>query len=433
MLSAPFQLTNKESESTMSTATSFDFKTKKGFAGFKESKLKDGFTPPDAFAFGVATVKGLATILDVRFFWGVNFGKDAAPGVAAALDDKFGGKTDGTKMLLGKVSSSGLLDYFECFIEDEERHPNIEAIQALYAFKKLERESMIAGHHLVPVIVSIKDMQAPPVDAGDVYLRLHLLSLLKVKPNTINLKSAFGLLNNNCWTNVGVFDADSMDEVRLHFLRAGLQMPMVRHRDKFPHLVDYVTPKGVRIGDGARVRLGAHLAEGTTVMQEGFVNFNAGTLGKCMVEGRISAGVVVGAYSDIGGGASIMGTLSGGNDIVVSIGEGCLLEAESGLGIPIGDRVRVAAGHYVKGSSLVRLDLSHETWQGNSLMNDLAAEYRGGLFTGPQGTTWGTVIAEYLAGVSDVIFRRNDVDGTSEVIPRGDSTWGNLNEMLHNN
>jgi 2,3,4,5-tetrahydropyridine-2,6-dicarboxylate N-succinyltransferase len=198
------------------------------------------------------------------------------------------------------------------------------------------------------------DLDAAPADPSDAYLRLHLLSHRLVRPNTINLDGLFGVLNNVVWTSVGPCPVEDFERTRLRLRDTGpVQVFSV---DKFPRMTDYVVPTGVRIADADRVRLGAHLAEGTTVMHEGFVNFNAGTLGTSMVEGRIVQGVVVGNGSDIGGGASIMGTLSGGGTDRISIGERCLLGAESGIGISLGDDCIVEAGLYVTAGTKVTLE-----------------------------------------------------------------------------
>ncbi len=204
-----------------------------------------------------------------------------------------------------------------------------------------------------PVLVEV-DLDAAPATVPDAYLRLHLLSTRICPPRTINLTDIFGVLPNVVWTNVGPCSPDSFDGVRLA-LRSAHGQVTVFSVDKFPRMVDYVLPSGVRIADGDRVRLGAHLAEGTTVMHEGFVNFNAGTLGASMVEGRISAGVVVGDGTDIGGGASIMGTLSGGGTEQITIGRRCLLGAESGVGISLGDDCVVEAGLYVTAGTKVTM------------------------------------------------------------------------------
>lgn len=255
------------------------------------------------------------------------------------------------------------------------------------------------GVQVFAVRTVIPDLAAPPVDAHDVYLRLHLLSHRLVRPHGMNMDGVFGLLTNVAWTSAGPVEAAGFSAVRM---RAALGNVTVFSVDKFPRMVDYVVPSGVRIADADRVRLGAHLAEGTTVMHEGFVNFNAGTLGPSMVEGRISAGVVVGPDSDIGGGASIMGTLSGGGKQVISIGAGCLLGANAGIGISLGDRCVVEAGCYVTAGSRVTL---------------------------PDGSV---VKAAELSGRDGLLFRRNSVTGALEALPR-DGDWGALNAALHAN
>jgi 2,3,4,5-tetrahydropyridine-2-carboxylate N-succinyltransferase len=255
------------------------------------------------------------------------------------------------------------------------------------------------GVEVVAVRTVIASLEDKPLDAHDAYLRLHLLSHRLVKPHGQNLDGIFGLLANVAWTNLGPVPADQVEKVRLAARAEGLNLA-VTSVDKFPRMTDYVIPPGVRIGDADRVRLGAHLASGTTVMHEGFVNFNAGTLGTSMVEGRISAGVVVGDGSDIGGGASIMGTLSGGGKQIVSIGERCLLGAEAGIGIALGDDCIVEAGLYVTAGTRVTL---------------------------PDGEV---VKAVELSGAGNLLFRRNSVTGTVEVLPRSGS-WGGLNEALH--
>jgi len=245
------------------------------------------------------------------------------------------------------------------------------------------------------------NLSVPPASALDVYLRLHLLSHRLVKPHGITLDGIFGLLNNVVWTSAGPCAVEGFELTRAR-LSAKNGHVTVFSIDKFPRMVDYVVPNGVRIADADRVRLGAHLAVGTTVMHEGFVNFNAGTLGTSMVEGRISAGVVVGDGSDVGGGASIMGTLSGGGKEVVSIGEKTLLGANSGCGISLGDNCIIEAGTYITASSKLRL---------------------------PDGQV---VKAAALSGSNNLLFRRNSLDGALEVVSRS-GTWGGLNSILHAN
>jgi 2,3,4,5-tetrahydropyridine-2-carboxylate N-succinyltransferase len=245
----------------------------------------------------------------------------------------------------------------------------------------------------------IDDLQQPPSDTADAYLRLHLLSHRLVAPRTINLDGIFAVLPIVAWTNAGAVPVDRVTETRLLMRRKGHHLT-VHGLDRFPRMVDYVVPSGVRIADADRVRLGAHLAPGTVVMHEGFVNFNAGTLGTSMVEGRISAGVIVGDGSDIGGGASIMGTLSGGGTEVISIGRGCLIGANAGVGISLGDGSIVEAGLYVTAGTKVTM---------------------------PDGEL---LKAGQLSGVGGLLFRRNSVSGAVEAVPRS-GTWGGLNAALH--
>ncbi len=250
------------------------------------------------------------------------------------------------------------------------------------------------------VVRTTIDLDTPPADVSDAYLRLHLLSSRLAAPRTINLDGIFGVLPNVVWTSVGPCAVPGFEEVRTRLRSRG--SVTVFGVDKFPRMVDYVLPTGVRIADADRVRLGAHLAEGTTVMHEGFVNYNAGTLGTSMVEGRISAGVVVGADSDIGGGASIMGTLSGGGTEVITIGERCLLGANAGIGIPLGDDCVVEAGLYVTAGTKVSL---------------------------PGGQV---VKARELSGRPGLLFIRNSVSGAIEVRHR-QGKGVELNAALHAN
>ena len=251
-------------------------------------------------------------------------------------------------------------------------------------------------------VVSLEiDLTKAPTDAKDAYLRLHLLSHRLVKPHGQSLDGIFGLLANVVWTSVGPCAVEGFELTRAK-LKAKYGTVTVYSVDKFPRMVDYVIPSGVRIADADRVRLGAHLASGTTIMHEGFVNFNAGTLGASMVEGRISAGVVVGDGTDVGGGASIMGTLSGGGKEVISIGEKCLLGANSGLGISLGNNCVIEAGTYITAAAKVTL---------------------------PDGQV---VKAGTLSGANDLLFRRNSLSGGLEAVMRT-GTWGGLNSVLHAN
>ncbi|CAN5644435.1 2,3,4,5-tetrahydropyridine-2,6-dicarboxylate N-succinyltransferase [soil metagenome] len=245
------------------------------------------------------------------------------------------------------------------------------------------------------------DVDEAPASASDAYLRLHLLSHRLATPNSLNMDGIFGALANVAWTNLGPVSVDRVDDIRFAEARDGRRLTVLG-QDKFPRMLDYVSPSGVRIADADRVRLGAHLAEGTVVMHEGFCNFNAGTLGTSMVEGRISAGVVVGDGSDIGGGASIMGTLSGGGKETISVGRNCLIGANAGLGISLGDECVVEAGLYLTAGTLVKL---------------------------PDGDV---VKGRQVSGVSGMTFIRHSQTGAVEARVRSGS-WGGLNEALHAN
>lgn len=272
-----------------------------------------------------------------------------------------------------------------------ERDLSAAALQANAKIRRVELENVYCEIELA----------TPPKDAVDAYLRLHLLSNRLVKPHGQSLEGIFGILANVIWTSAGPCALTDFTEVR-EALRNHYGHITIYGVDKFPRMVDYVIPDGIRIADADRVRLGAYLSSGTTVMHEGFVNFNAGTLGTSMVEGRISAGVVVGDGSDIGGGASIMGTLSGGGKEVISIGKKCLLGANSGVGISLGDDCVVESGVYITAGSIISL---------------------------PDGAT---VKARELSGATGLLFRRNSKSGALEALPRT-GTWGGLNSVLHKN
>jgi 2,3,4,5-tetrahydropyridine-2-carboxylate N-succinyltransferase len=267
------------------------------------------------------------------------------------------------------------------------KHEGEEAPQELVA---LEGTDEVRDVRREVRLVEISDLQAAPADTAEVWLRLHLLSSRLCVPHSISMEGVFGLLTNVVWTSAGPCAVEGFEATRAR-LRAAGQHVTVLGVDKFPRLVDYVIPSGVRIADADRVRLGAHLASGTTVMHEGFVNFNAGTLGASMVEGRISAGVLVGDGSDVGGGASIMGTLSGGGKETISVGERCLLGANSGLGISLGDDCVVEAGCYVTAGTKVTV-------------KDIDSKPK-------------VIKAADLSGADNVLFRRNSVSGAIEAVP----------------
>ncbi|MGQ7246745.1 2,3,4,5-tetrahydropyridine-2,6-dicarboxylate N-succinyltransferase [Halomonas sp. V046] len=254
-----------------------------------------------------------------------------------------------------------------------------------------------------PLVATFLSEDLPPQTAPEVYLKLHLLSHRLVKPHGVDLTGMFGLLRNIAWSSEGPIDIEELPARRLKARLEGRPLS-VDCVDKFPKMTDYVVPGGVRIADTARVRLGAHLGEGTTVMHEGFVNFNAGTEGPGMIEGRISAGVMVGKGSDLGGGCSTMGTLSGGGNIVIAVGEGCLIGANAGIGIPLGDRCTVEAGLYITAGAKV------------AVLDDQGQEVR-------------TVAARELAGQPDLLLRRNSKNGRIECLTNKSAIA--LNEALH--
>lgn len=256
-----------------------------------------------------------------------------------------------------------------------------------------------------PMVITLLETDIGPQSTPEVYLKLQLLSTCLKQPNSMNLNGIFGLLPNVAWTNEGAIAIDDLTQRQMDARLRG-QWLHINAVDKFPRMADYAVPKGIRIGDASRVRLGAHVAEGTTVMHEGFINFNAGTLGHGMIEGRISAGVTVGHNSDLGGGCSTMGTLSGGGKILNSVGEDSLIGANAGMGIPIGDRCIIEAGLYITGGSKV------------VLLNQ-------------QNEVVDTVKAATLAGKPDLLFRRNSLNGRIEVKPNG--TLVELNADLHSN
>lgn len=254
-----------------------------------------------------------------------------------------------------------------------------------------------------PCVATVLGSDSAPSSVPEAYLKLHLLSHRLVKPHGTNLEGVFGVLPNVAWTNRGAIDIAELPERQLDARLHG-ELLEVNCIDKFPKMTDYVVPAGVRIADTARVRLGAYVGEGTTVMHEGFINFNAGAIGPGMIEGRVSAGVTIGANSDLGGGCSTMGTLSGGGNIIISVGEECLIGANAGLGIPLGDRCIVESGLYITaGTKVSMLDAERQVVE--------------------------TVAARELQGMSDLLFRRNSVSGAVECL--SNKTAVQLNAELH--
>jgi 2,3,4,5-tetrahydropyridine-2-carboxylate N-succinyltransferase len=296
--------------------------------------------------------------------------------------------------LITKSSSGETLDAYFPIIEFNDQKTDIQDIST----DNLEKE-------VVEIHWTQKDLDEPIEDVVSAYLKLHLISYRFVLPNSINLDGLFNALPNVAWTNKGPISIDEIDQELLNSKQNKNDL-FIRSLDKFPQLVDYIIPKNVRIADASRVRLGAYLSPGTTIMHEGFVNFNAGTLGTAMIEGRISAGVVVGDNSDLGGGCSTMGTLSGGNNIKISIGENCLIGANAGVGIPLGDNCTIEAGLYITAGTKIEL------YKENGDLD--------GVFKGSK-----------LSNCSNLVFLRNSQNG--KVIAKLNQKSINLNSELHKN
>ncbi|MDC3375779.1 2,3,4,5-tetrahydropyridine-2,6-carboxylate N-succinyltransferase [Gammaproteobacteria bacterium] len=296
--------------------------------------------------------------------------------------------------LISKSANGDILDVFFPVINFNGEKTEIDNLDNIESSKEI-----------IELCWNQDNLDEPVNGVVSAYLKLHLLSYKFVKPNSINLDGLFSSLPNIAWTNQGPVSLDEIDERLLESKNSSDNL-YIRSLDKFPCLTDYIIPKNVRIADASRVRLGAYLSSGTTVMHEGFVNFNAGTLGKAMIEGRISAGVVIGDNSDLGGGCSTMGTLSGGNDIKISVGKNCLLGANSGIGIPLGDNCTVEAGLYITSGTKIQL---HDT-EGNPTIIKKGLE---------------------LANSSDLVFLRNSINGM--VIAKPNKKSIQLNTQLHTN
>jgi len=384
----------------------------------EEIESQPGYKRPAAFGIGLATyaivdldapgtIAPDAAVLDT---WYPAPNLDEKFGTAAVLAALVGHKAGSASYVLDRESVAAARDTFAPFASDGKSHPNLIALRqfagaldrlaaALARYEKGEAslDEVLPQRVVVCFVGALEDK---PVDAHDAYLRLHLLSSRKVAPHGQSLDGVFGLLANVVWTSAGPFAPEGFEQVRGLLRSQGVRV-QVQSIDKFPRMSDYVVPTGVRLADADRARLGAHLAQGTTVMHEGFVNFNAGTLGSSMVEGRISAGVVVDDGSDVGGGASIMGTLSGGGNMVIRLGKNCLLGANSGCGIPLGDGCTIEAGLYVTAGTKVQL-----------------ADKR-------------VIKARELAGHDDLLFRRNSLTGAVEVVHKKNEVV--LNDALHHN
>lgn len=381
-------------------------------------EAQPGYRRPAAFGLGLATfaIKELSNpsqmddtsvALDT---WFPAPNLDENFGTAAILARAVGHTSGSASYRLNASQLDDALGAFAAFEHDGKQHPNVVALRQIR--DTIRRFDKDVAHYTVgectldkvlpqsAVVTFIGELSDGPTDAHDAYLRLHLLSSRKAAPHGLSLDGVFGKLANVVWTNVGPFAVERFEQARGLLRSQGVRVE-VHSIDKFPRMSDYVVPGGVRVADADRARLGAHLGEGTTVMHEGFVNFNAGTLGSSMVEGRISAGVTVDNGSDVGGGASIMGTLSGGGNTVNTVGKDCLLGANAGCGIPLGDGCTIEAGLYVTaGTKVKRAD--------------------------------GSVIkARELAGQDNLLFRRNSLTGGVEVLEKKNEVV--LNEELHKN
>lgn len=310
-----------------------------------------------------------------------------APATAQALSETLAYTGGNQTLALTPAQAAALADAL-----DQAGNPGQAATAR--AFSKSDR----------PLVATLLAEDLAPASVPEAYLKLHLLSHRLVKPHGTNLNGIFGVLPNVAWTNMGAVDINELSERQLQARLRG-ELLEVACVDKFPKMTNYVVPTGVRIAHTARVRLGAYLGEGTTIMHEGFVNFNAGTEGPAMIEGRISAGVFVGAGSDLGGGSSTMGTLSGGGNIVISVGRESLIGANAGIGIPLGDRCKVESGLYLTAGTKV------------ILLDDKGAEVK-------------TVKARELANQSDLVFRRNSITGRVEAVTNQSALQ--LNSALHN-
>ncbi len=362
-----------------------------------EIEAKSEYKRPASFAVGLATVSRFGRVLD-SYYPFTNLGGGFA--TAAVLSKIVGRKAGGGSFELEPEQLNeavGLLAAQEA--EDKADH-NIGSLRMALAALPKDEPAFRSQRTRRAVVCFIGDLADHPADVADVYLRLHLLSQRKIQPHGCNLENIFGILPNVVWSNRGPFDSEEFERTRAELIGQGINLK-VRSVDKFPRMTDYVLPSGVRIANADNVRLGAYLATGTTVMAAGFINFNAGTLGPSMVEGRISAGVVVEPESDVGGGASIMGTLSGGGGEVIRIGSHCLLGANSGCGISLGDGCTIEAGLYVTAGARVTM---------------------------PDGSV---VKARELSGRSGLLFWRNSQTGAIEVKERGNTVA--LNTALHQN
>lgn len=348
-----------------------------------------GYEKPLAFGIGIATIDSENNLLDT-FFPAPNY--NANFGICAILANILGYKTGTASYRISLEQLNKALEFFKPFEGDGKVHPNIEAIKNI--LEVVQKNNSKVG--VVSFIAHYSNDQGP-VEVSDAYLRLHLLSHRFIKPHGIKLNGIFGVLPNVAWTSNGPISLKDLSAYQMNALKKG-QFLSVHSVDKFPRMVDYVIPSGVRIADAARVRLGAYLGEGTTVMHEGFINFNAGCEGPNMVEGRISAGVFVKKGTDLGGGCSTMGTLSGGGNVVISVGEDCLIGANAGIGIALGNKCTVESGLYITSGMKIL--------------------YEGKI-----------IKARDLSGADNILFIRNSQTGTVEAINKSNQVM--LNQELH--
>jgi 2,3,4,5-tetrahydropyridine-2-carboxylate N-succinyltransferase len=372
--------------------------TKAEFADIvAEIEADESYERPAAFAIGLASVSRYGRVLD-SYYPFANLGEHFG---AAAIFSKINGrKAGGGNFELDAGALEEAISHLSVFDGDGEYHPILETLRMASTAVREDDSLLRTERSRRAVVTFIGHLADPPDGVSDVYLRLHLLSQRKIQPHGANLDNIFGILPNVVWTDRGPFDSEEFERTRVELKTRGVEV-RVHSVDKFPRMTDYVVPSGVRIANADNVRLGAHLAVGTTVMHAGFVNFNAGTLGPSMVEGRISAGVVVEPESDVGGGASIMGTLSGGGGEVIRIGSHCLLGANSGCGISLGDGCTIEAGLYITAGARVTM---------------------------PDGSV---VKARELSGRSGLLFWRNSQSGAIEVKERNNTVA--LNTALHEN
>ena len=377
----------------------------KGYVSSVESR--ENYHRPIAFGLGIRKSKGNKT-LEV-FYPHINF--NSSYGTAAVLQDVSGysGNTNGYQVL-SPAQLKSALEKFEVFKNDGQVHANIEVLRGLK-----DAYASVKAYYAIDVMVYfIFDKDQPVADVEEGYFKIQCLSQLLVKPHGINVNGIFGIMNNIAWTNKGPILPEDLAQERIKWTFKGEEL-VVSHVDKFPYMVNFHIPNGVRVVSGSQVRLGAHLSPGTTVMPAGYINFNAGTLGNAMVEGRISGGVVVGENSDLGGGASIMGTLSGGNKNVISIGKKCLLGANSGTGISLGDGCTIAAGVYVTAAAKISL------YDANKMPVDI----NGNVVSEGQNIVKG----EQLDGKSYLLYLQDSLTG--RLIARPNTKLIELNQSLH--